>query len=152
LAQINSHLEEMVIAHSVIQIFNLQRFLRRRMHPEIHEFRRIEIRSDFLTAVFREAADVADLLNTRLGLFVGSSLVLATYDPAVAGIIGSITVGTMVGFTNLMGKFVSPIHNLGTLYSLNAIAAAALRRIEDVLIQEPEDLSVPADGTAEPPA
>ena len=151
LAQINSHLEEMVIAHPVIQIFNLQRFMRRRASPEIQEFRRVEIRGDFLRAVFEEAADIADLLHFRLVLLIGSVLVLATWDPAVAAITGTTTIGTVVGFNNLMGRFVSPIHRLGIIYSAIAVAAAALRRIEEVLHQEPEDLGVPAGGTAEPP-
>jgi ATP-binding cassette subfamily B protein len=152
LAQINSHIEEMVIAHPVIQIFNLQDFLRRRTNPEIHEFRRVEIRSDFLTAVFREAADVADLVSGRLVLLFGSVLVLAAFDPKVSAIIGSISIGTVVGFSALMGRFVSPIHNMGVLFSLNAIAAAALRRVEEILDQPMEDLAMPADGSAEPPA
>jgi subfamily B ATP-binding cassette protein MsbA len=152
LAQVNSHLEEMVIAHAVIQIFNLQDFLRRRTNPEIHEFRRVEIRSDFLTAVFREAADVADLVSGRLVLLVGSVLVLATLDQNVSAVIGSITVGTMVGFITLMSRFVNPIHNMSILFSLNAIAAAALRRVEEVLDQPSEDLGLPAGGIAETPA
>jgi ABC-type multidrug transport system fused ATPase/permease subunit len=122
------------------------------MSPEIHEFRRVEIRGDFLRAVFAEASDIADLLHFRLVLLIGSILVLATYDPAVAAVIGTTTVGTVVGFNTLMGRFVNPIHRLGIVYAAIAIAAAALRRIEDVLQQEPEDLGVPANGTAEPPA
>jgi ABC-type multidrug transport system fused ATPase/permease subunit len=152
LAQVNSHLEEMVIAHPVIQIFNLQRFMRRRLSPEVHEFRRVEIRGDFLRAVFEEASDIADLLHFRLVLLIGSVLVLATWDPAVAAIIGTTTIGTVVGFNNLMGRFVSPIHRLGIIYSAIAVAAAALRRIEEVLRQEPEDLGVPSGGTPEAPA
>jgi ABC-type multidrug transport system fused ATPase/permease subunit len=152
LAQVNSHLEEMVIAHPVIQIFNLQRFMRRRLSPEVHEFRRVEIRGDFLRAVFEEASDIADLLHFRLVLLVGSVLVLATWDPAVAAIIGTTTVGTVVGFNNLMGRFVNPIHRLGIIYSAIAVAAAALRRVEEVLVQEPEDLGVPVGGSAAPPA
>ncbi len=152
LAQVNSHLEELVIAHPVIQIFNLQRYMRRRMSPEVHEFRRVEIKGDFLRAVFEEASDIADLLHFRLVLFIGSILVLAAYDPAVAAIIGTTTVGTVVGFNNLMGRFVSPVHRLGLVYSGVAVAAAALRRIEEVLHQEPEDLGTPLAGSAEPPA
>ena len=151
LAQVNSHIEEMVIAHPVIQIFNLQRFMRRRLSPEVHEFRRVEIRGDFLRAVFEEASDIADLLHFRLVLLIGSVLVLATWDPVVAAIIGTTTVGTVVGFNNLMGRFVNPIHRLGVIYSAIAVAAAALRRIEEVLVQEPEDLGVPVGGVADPP-
>jgi ABC-type multidrug transport system fused ATPase/permease subunit len=142
----------MVIAHPVIQIFNLQRFMRRRMNPEVEEFRRVEIRGDFLRAVFEEASDIADLLHFRLVLMIGSILVLATYDPVVAAITGTTTVGTVVGFNNLMGRFVNPIHRLGIIYSAIAVAAAALRRIEEVLAQEPEDHGIPVGGTAESPA
>ena len=85
LAQVNSHLEEMVIAHPIIQIFNLQRFMRRRLSPEIHEFRRVEIRGDFLRAVFEEASDIADLLSLRLVWLVGAVLVLAQFDPVRRG-------------------------------------------------------------------
>lgn len=152
LAQINSHLEEMVIAHPVIQIFNLQRFMRVRVNPEIHEFRRVEIRGDFLRGVFEQASDVADLVDTRLVLLVGAILVLAQFDPSVSAVIGFLTIGTVIGFTNLMGRFITPIHRIGTLYSGVAVAAAALRRIENVLQQEPENLAVPPGGAGAPPA
>jgi ABC-type multidrug transport system fused ATPase/permease subunit len=152
LAQVNSHMEEMVLAHPVIQIFNLQRFIRRRISPEIHEFRRIAIRGDFLRAIFEEASDIADLLHFRLVLLIGAVLVLAAFDPMVSAVIGTTTIGTVVGFNNLMGRFVNPVHKLGIVYSAVAVAAAALRRIEEVLQHPPEKLEVPEGGTAEPPA
>ncbi|MCC6178768.1 MAG: ABC transporter ATP-binding protein [Chloroflexi bacterium] len=152
LAQINSHLEEMVIAHPIVQIFNLQRFLRHRVHPEIHEFRRVEIRSDFLRSIFEEASDIADLVHVRLVLLIGGVLVLAQYDPNVAAVIGATTIGTVVGFNTLMGRFVLPVHRLANIYASVAIAAAALRRIEEVLKQDSEPYAVPAGGEPEPPA
>jgi ABC-type multidrug transport system fused ATPase/permease subunit len=91
------------------------------------------------------------LLSFRLVLLIGSVLVLAAYDPAVAAWTGTITVGTVVGFNALMGRFVNPVHRIGILYSAVAVAAAALRRVDDVLNQEPENFDVPAGGTAEPP-
>lgn len=48
------------------------------------------------------------LLHFRLVLLIGSVLVLAAFDPVVAAIIGTTTVGTVVGFNNLMGRFVTP--------------------------------------------
>jgi ABC-type multidrug transport system fused ATPase/permease subunit len=152
LAQINSHLEEMVVSHPAVLIFNLQRFMRRRTSPEIHEFRRIEIKSDFLGAVFTEASDIADLVASRIVWLVGGALVLAQFDPSAKAMVGVITVGTVVGFSNLMGRFVTPIHRMGSIYASVAIAAASLRRIEEILNQLPENLDVPVDGTDEPPA
>src|SRR6266536_1457301 len=152
LAQINSHLEEMVMAHSVIQIFNLQHFMRRRTSPEIHEFRRVEIKGDFLRAVFTEASDIADLVSGRLVWLTGGLLVLAQYDAITQAMVGVMTIGTVVGFSNLMGRFVLPIHRMGSIYASVAIAAAALRRIEEILSQAPEDLGVPVGGTDAPPA
>ena len=98
------------------------------------------------------ASDIADLLHFRLVLLIGSVLVLATYDPVVASITGTTTVGTVVGFNNLMGRFVSPIHRLGIIYSAIAVAAAALRRIEEVLAQEPEDHGIPSDSLVNRPS
>jgi ABC-type multidrug transport system fused ATPase/permease subunit len=151
LAQINSHLEEMVISHPAVLIFNLQRFMRRRTSPEIHEFRRIEIKSDFLSAVFTEASDIADLVASRVVWLAGGALVLAQFDPSMRAMVGVMTVGTVVGFSNLMGRFVTPIHRMGSIYASVAVAAASLRRIEEVLTQPPEDLDVPVGGTDEPP-
>ncbi len=152
IAQINGHIQEMIFAHAMIQIFNLQNHVRRRMYPEIHEFRRVEIRSDFLRAIFEEVSDLGDLFSTKLVLICGGILALAAYDPAVSAVIGSITVGTLIGFNALMGKFVQPIHRLAAIYGSVAYASAALRRIEEILTQEPEQMGVPANGTAEPPA
>jgi ABC-type multidrug transport system fused ATPase/permease subunit len=152
LAQVNSHLEELVIAHPMIQIFNLQRFMRRRMEPEIREFRRVEIRGDFLRAVFEEASDIADLLSTRLVWLVGAALVLAQFDPAAQAIVGPMTIGTVVGFNTLMGRFILPVHRLANIYSSVAVAAASLRRIEDVMTQPMEDLGPYLSGTARGPA
>jgi ATP-binding cassette, subfamily B, bacterial len=152
LAQINSHIEEMIYAHPMIQIFNLQPQVRRRMYPEIHEFRRIEIRSDFLRAIFEEVNDIVDAIQTKIVLLAGTILVLATYDPAVAAVIGSVSVGTVVGFNGLMSRFILPIHRLANIYASVAVAGAYLRRIEEVLQQEPERMDVPENGTAAPPA
>jgi len=151
LAQVNSHLEEMVISHPIIQVFNLQRFMRRRLGPEIHEFRRVEIKGDFLRAVFEEASDIADLLSTRLVWLMGGVLVLAQFDPSTQAIVGPMTVGTVVGFNNLMSRFVLPVHRLANIYAAVAVAGAALRRIEDVLTQPIEDLSAPANGATPRP-
>lgn len=151
LAQVNSHLEEMVVAHPMIQIFNLQRFMRRRLEPEIHEFRRVEIRGDFLRAVFEEASDIADLLSTRLVWLVGAVMVLAQYDPALAPVVGPMTVGTVVGFNSLMSRFILPVHRLANIYAAVAVAGAALRRIEDVLTQPTENLDRSTNGKTDLP-
>ncbi|MFN8526286.1 MAG: ABC transporter ATP-binding protein [Chloroflexota bacterium] len=152
LAQINGHIGEMIYAHPIIQIFNLQSYFRRWLHPEIHEFRRVEIRSDFLRAVFEEISDIADAVQGKLVWTLGLILVLASFDPAVAVVIGSTTVGTVVAFNTLMGRFVVPVHRLANRYANIAVAAAAMRRIEEILKQSPEDMGVPANGTAEAPA
>jgi ABC-type multidrug transport system fused ATPase/permease subunit len=152
LAQINGHIAEIIYAHPMIQIFNLQERLRRWMHPEIHEFRRVEIRSDFLRAIFNEMSDITDLISVRLVLLVGSILVLASYDPAVAAVIGSATTGTVVGFNAAMGRFINPIHRMASIYANVSIAAAALRRVQEILSEKPEDMRTPAGGTDVPPA
>jgi ABC-type multidrug transport system fused ATPase/permease subunit len=152
IAQINGHIQEMIFAHPMIQIFNLQNHIRRKMFPEIHEFRRVEIRSDFLRAIFEEVSDLGDLFSTKLVLIAGGILALAAFDPAVSAVIGSISVGTIIGFNALMGRFVQPVHRLANIYASVAYAAAALRRIEEVLSQETEPMGTPPNGTAEPPA
>ena len=152
LAQINGHIQEVIFAHPIIQLFNLQHYLRRRMTPEIHEFRRVEIKADFLRAVFEEISDIADLITSRMVWTIGAVLVLASYDRTVAAVIGSTTIGTVVGFNLLMSRFLPSIHRLANSYASVAVAAASLRRVEEVLKQEPESLDVPANGTAEPPA
>ena len=152
LAQLNSTIEEMIYAHPVIQIFNLHSPIKRSMAPKVREFRRVEIRADFLRAVFEEVNDLTDLVVIRIVTICGAILVLAAYDPSVAAVIGFTTVGTIIGFSQLMGRFISPIHRLANIYASVSVAGARLRRVEEVLHQAPEDLGVPPGGTAEPPA
>ena len=152
LAQINSHIGELIYAHPMVQIFNLQRHLHRRMRPEIHEFRRVEIRADFLRGIFNEITDIADILLVRLTMLCGAVLVLASYDPEVQSAIGSASIGTLVGFFALTGRFITPLDRLSDIYGGVAYAGAALRRVEEVLHQPAEDMAVPPNGTAEPPA
>ena len=139
----------MVIAHPVIQIFNLQRFMRRRMDPEIHEFRRVEIRGDFLRAVFEEASDIADLLHFRLVLLIGSVLVLATYDPVRAADHRRHHDRHGRRVQHPDGSVRQPDPRLANCYSAVAVAAAALRRIEDVT--EPRSPRITAPRRAAPP-
>ena len=151
LAQVNSHLEEMVIAHPMVQIFNLQRFMRRRMSPEVHEFRRVEIRGDFLRAVFEEASDIADLLHFRLVLPDRLGPGARHLGPGRRG--GHRHDHDRHGHRlqqpdgPLRRADPPPRHHLSAI----AVAAARLRRIEEVLSQEPRG-SGHAGGTAEPPA
>ncbi len=152
LAQMNGHISEMIYAHPMIQIFNLQPHIRRRMEPEIHEFRRVEVRSDFLLKVFDEVTDIADILLVRLVWVCAAILVLAAFDPAVSSVIGSITIGTIIGFSALMGRFILPMERLSAIYASITYAGAALRRVEEVLQQPTEDLTVPSSGITEPPA
>lgn len=130
LAQLNSDLKQMVDAHPLIQIGNLQHFLRRRAEPGIEHSRRVEIRSDFYTGLFAETVGITDQFFQKSVLLVG----------AILGIWAGLTVGTISAFLTQTGRGIARLHSLMNIYRHIAIAAAALQRVEEVLAFNVEPL------------
>ncbi len=130
LAQLNADLKQMVDAHPLIQIGNLQRFLRRRSEPGIEHSRRVEIRSDFYTGLFAETLQLVDQFFGKLVYLVGGIL----------AVFGIITVGTILAFVTQTTRGISRMHSLLNIYRYVALSAAVLQRVEEVLKFEVEPL------------
>jgi len=130
LAQLNADLKQMVDAHPLIQIGNLQRFLRRRSEPGIEHSRRVEIRSDFYTGLFAETLQMVDQFFGKLVYLVGGIL----------AVFGIITVGTILAFVTQTTRGISRMHSLLNIYRYVALSAAVLQRVEEVLKFEVEPL------------
>jgi ATP-binding cassette subfamily B protein len=130
LAQLNSDLKQMVDAHPLIQIGNLQHFLRRRSEPGIEHSRRVEIRSDFYTGLFAETLSLVDQFFQKLVYLVGGILAVFTL----------ITVGTVAAFVTQTGRGIARMHSLLNIYRYVALSAAVLDRVEEVLAFDAEKL------------
>jgi ABC-type multidrug transport system fused ATPase/permease subunit len=136
LAQLNSDLKQMVDAHPLIQIGNLQRFLRRRSEPGIEHSRRIEIRTDFYTGLFAETLSMVDQFFAKLVYLVGGIL----------AVFGIITVGTILAFVTQTQRGIARMHSLLNIYRYVALSAAVLQRVEEVLKFEVEPLDHEPEG------
>ena len=140
LAGLNANFEEMLFGHTLIKTYGLGGPLLGRFLPKIGEYRKVAIWADFLRSIYREALGVVDNVQTKLVLALGGVLV----------ILGQITLGTVVSFMGLAGRFLIPLHGLSQRYVAVAVAAASLRRIEEVLREPMEMMDVPPGGSFAP--
>ncbi|MFN0069935.1 MAG: ABC transporter transmembrane domain-containing protein [Chloroflexota bacterium] len=134
LAQLNADLKQMVDAHPLIQIGNLQHFLRRRAEPGIEHSRRVEIRSDFYTGLFAETVTIIDQFFQKCVLLVGGIL----------AVFGLLTIGTVSAFLTQTSRGIARLHSLMNIYRHIALASAVLERVEEVLAFKVEPLNEPA--------
>jgi ABC-type multidrug transport system fused ATPase/permease subunit len=137
MAQLNSDLKQMVDAHPLIQIGNLQGFLGHRARPGIEHSRVVEIRSDFYTGLFAETVTIVDQFFQKCVLLVGG--VLAVFR--------ILTVGTVTAFLTQTSRGIARLHSLMNIYRHIALASAVLERVEEVLAFDVEALS---DEPAQP--
>lgn len=130
LAVLNADLKQMVDAHPLIQIGNLQHFLRRRAEPAIEHSRKVEIKSDFYTGMFSETVGITNQFFNKAVFFTGATLM----------IFGGMTAGTVTAFVLQSSRGIARLQSLMNIYRHIAVAAAALQRVEEVLKYEVESL------------
>ncbi len=100
-----------------------------------------------LQAQFSPFVDIALIAGTAIIVGVGA---YAAADPDHAHQLGLLTIpanavtfGTLTVFLAYLAKLYQPIRDLAKLTTLASSASSTAERIEDVLKQEPEDLTVP---------
>lgn len=140
LAQLNANLEEMLFGNAVIKSYGLGGYLMTAFRPKIQEFRKVAIWTDFLRQVFRQFVNTVDNITTKLVWGFGGTLI----------VLGTMSLGTLTGFNVLMGRFIGPLNSLSNFYAGISIAAASLRRIEEVFREPMELMDVPPGGAYAP--
>jgi ABC-type multidrug transport system fused ATPase/permease subunit len=140
LSQLNSNLEEMLFGHNLVKAYGLGGHLMQRFRPKIYEYRKVAIWSDFIRLLYAELISTVDNVQTKLVFAVGGTLV----------VFGMMTTGVLVGFNTLMGRFLRPLHAFSSIYAKVAVAAASLRRVEEILREPMELMDTPPGGSYAP--
>jgi ATP-binding cassette subfamily B protein len=98
------------------------------MLNNFHALARRRFRADFMMLTYDGGVQMVTLLTLILFLWMGARLVMA----------GNLTVGALVAFNALVAMANSPIASILSTWDNLQVAKVRLRRLDDVLQQEPE--------------
>jgi ATP-binding cassette subfamily B protein len=126
----------------VVKGFGAHEVTAARLRKEADDIREVSLRAARVRSAFLPALDLLPNLGLVAVLAVGGHRVLD----------GEMTPGQMIEFMQYIGLLVGPLRNLGMTVAFGQRAAAALRRVGEVLstapaITDPDEPStLPADG------
>lgn len=133
LARINAYLNENISGMAVVQLFNRQEENLRRFDHRNRGFLRASQRVLRWYAIFEPTVVVFSAVTTAAILWYGGHRVLGE----------SLTIGTLVAFTQYMARFYWPIRDLSDRYATLQSAMASAERIFQVLDEQPEVVDAP---------
>jgi ATP-binding cassette subfamily B protein len=122
-ARINAFLQENITGMSTVQLFRGEARNLRRFDDLNVEHRNVNIASIFYYAVFYPSIEVIGALATALIIWWGGGWVLA----------GTLTLGSLVAFTQYAQRFFRPISDLSEKFNLLQSAMASSERIFTLL-------------------
>lgn len=128
LSRINADLNENISGMAVIQLFNRQDENLRRFDRRNRGLLAANQRVLKWYAIFEPTVVLFGAVTTAVILFYGGGRVLD----------GTLTIGTLVAFTQYMQRFYWPIRDLSDRYTTLQSAAASCERIFEVLDEQPE--------------
>ena len=139
LARINAYLNELITGMAVVQLFNRERESARRFDDRNERLLNSNLRFVFWYSVFEPTVVLFGAATTVAILAYGGSRVLD----------GSLSIGTLVAFTQYMAFFYWPLRELSQRYTTLQQAMASGERIFG-LLDEPEELTDPPEPRSLP--
>jgi ATP-binding cassette subfamily B multidrug efflux pump len=138
-ARLNAFLNEHVSGMITVQLFGGEAHTYRRFEKINRSTADANIKSVFYYAVFYPIVEFLSAIATALIVWYGGTLVLGSK----AGMIGAITVGTLIAFYQYTEQFFRPIRDLADKYNILQSAMAASERIfrlldDDTILAEPK--------------
>jgi ATP-binding cassette subfamily B protein len=133
LARINADLNENITGMQVVQLFNREQENLRRFDRRNRSLLAANEKVLFWYAVFEPTVVIFGAVTTAVILLFGGGRVLD----------GTLTIGTLVAFTQYMQRFFWPIRDLSDRYTTLQSAMASAERIFQVLDEAPEVLDCP---------
>jgi len=128
LSELTSHLETTLSGILAVKVFGRERYEAERFEQASVGYREASIASVKITALWTPIA------NVIMGVGTGAVLLAGGY-----GVIqGSVSVGTLIGFTVYIGMLFRPIRQTGMMLSVTMRALAAAERVFEVLDTTPE--------------
>jgi ATP-binding cassette subfamily B protein len=128
LGAVTATLAEDIAGMRVLQAFTRERAARENFRRVTEEYKRKNRETVVQNAVYFPVIDLLSSLATAIVLGFGSYLILH----------GQTTAGVLIAFLGYLTNFFDPVQQLSQLYSTFLSAVAALDKIMEVLVQEPE--------------
>ena len=138
-AQLATVVEESVSGVRVVKGFGAHGVTAARLRKEADDIREVSLRAARVRSAFLPALDLLPNLGLVAVLAFGGHRVLD----------GDMTPGQMIEFMQYIGLLVGPLRNLGMTVAFGQRAAAALRRVGEVLSTAPA-ITDPAEPTVLP--
>ncbi|MFN8522127.1 MAG: ABC transporter transmembrane domain-containing protein [Chloroflexota bacterium] len=126
-AQLASTVQENLAGYAVVKAFGLQDLAQGRFDRELRAFRQRAVRVGFLSSV----------VGASMTVSAYSLLVIAMGTGTFMAMSGSMTVGSLVAFTEILWWMSSSVQLLGGVVPPIQQAAAGLQRIREVLNEHP---------------
>ena len=127
LGRLTTHLQEQLQGMLVIKLFGRERHVQAQFEKINEQYHTVNVQAGRITAFWMPYVFVIMGMATGVLMWLGGRQVIA----------GSITLGTLVGFSTYIGMMMRPIRQTGMLMSQALNAAAAAERIFEVLDAEP---------------
>ncbi|MFP4443126.1 MAG: ABC transporter ATP-binding protein [Spirochaetia bacterium] len=128
LSELTSHLETTLSGILAVKMFGRERYETERFEQASVGYREASIASVKITAFWMPIANVIMGIGTGVVLLAGGYGVIR----------GSVSIGTLIGFTVYIGMLFRPIRQTGMMLSVTMQALAAAERVFEVLDTTPE--------------
>ncbi|MDP3176546.1 MAG: ABC transporter ATP-binding protein, partial [Spirochaetaceae bacterium] len=139
LSRVNSYIAERISGIAVVALFAREEASRREFEAHDRELMRASLGEMYVFAVFRPVVDFLSSTSTAVVIWAGAALLGA----------GSLSLGTLVAFANLVRMFYSPVIDLAEKYTMLQSAMAGGERVFALL---DEGDSIPDEPKAAAPS
>ncbi len=133
LGQLTMHLQEQLQGIQLIKLFGREQYANQQFGRMNEQYKNANVQAGRITSLWMPYVFVIMGLATGALMWYGGREVIA----------GTITLGTLVGFSTYIGMMMRPIRQTGMLLSQAINAAASAERIFEVLDAKPEVKDAP---------
>jgi ATP-binding cassette subfamily B protein len=132
-AQVATTLQENLGAQAVVKAFDLQDSAMATFRERVVQLARSSVRATFIGTLLGMTGGLTLTLIDLLTLGVGGFLVMR----------GSLSLGALVAFTGLLANVLAPMRGLSDLIQAIQQATGGMRRVDELLEEEPRVLDAP---------
>jgi ATP-binding cassette subfamily B protein len=126
-------LQENLSAQGLVKAFELQEVAQATFRERVTQLVRSTIRATFLGSLLGTSGELTITFIQLLTLGVGTFMVLS----------GNLTLGALVAFIGLLGNVLGPMNGLSGLLQALQQATGGMRRIDELLTDEPQVMDTP---------
>jgi ATP-binding cassette subfamily B multidrug efflux pump len=140
LSKVNAYIAERIAGIAIVQLFAREEASRREFEAHDGELMKATLSEMFVFATFRPLVDFFASVTTAAVIYYGARLLS----------IGTVSLGTLIAFVNLIRWFYSPIMDISEKYTLLQSAMAGGERVFKLLDEDdtiPDEPAIPMPPT-----